>query len=111
MATKSPSSLIDTHVIYCGDILDQLRKFPAGCVDLICIDLPFNSNRNYEGSCGETKRCGLKTGANGAAEVLVRTGRITSWFQLDAIGDDPPQLKPFAIGTRESVREKQTEML
>ncbi|MGH7984073.1 MAG: DNA methyltransferase [Candidatus Udaeobacter sp.] len=54
MATR-PSALIDTRVIYCGDNLDQLRKFPAGCVDLIYIDPPFNSNRNYEVFWGETK--------------------------------------------------------
>ncbi len=54
MATK-PSAIIDTRVIYCGDNLDQLRKFPAACVDLIYIDPPFNSNRNYEVFWGETK--------------------------------------------------------
>ena len=54
MATRS-SALIDTRVIYCGDNLDQLRKFPAACVDLIYIDPPFNSNRNYEVFWGETK--------------------------------------------------------
>ncbi len=43
-----PSALLDTRVIYCGDNLDQLRKLPDGCVDLIYIDPPFNSNRNYE---------------------------------------------------------------
>ncbi len=43
-----PSSLLDTRIIYCGDCLDQLRKLPDACVDLIYIDLPFNSNRNYE---------------------------------------------------------------
>jgi hypothetical protein len=35
-ATKSPA-LIDTRVIYCGDNLDQLRKLPDACVDLIYI--------------------------------------------------------------------------
>ncbi len=50
-----PSSLIDTRVIYCGDNFDQLKKFPDGCVDLIYIDPPFNSNRNYEVFWGETK--------------------------------------------------------
>jgi len=50
-----PSALIDTRVIYCGDCLDQLRKLPDGCVDLIYIDPPFNSNRNYEVFWGETK--------------------------------------------------------
>jgi DNA modification methylase len=50
-----PSALLDTPVIYCGDCLEQLRKLPAACVDLIYIDPPFNSNRNYEVFWGETK--------------------------------------------------------
>lgn len=50
-----PSKLVDTRVIYCGDNLEQLRKLPDGCVDLIYIDPPFNSNRNYEVFWGETK--------------------------------------------------------
>jgi len=41
------SSLLDTRVIYCGDNLEQLAKLPDACVDLIYIDPPFNSNRNY----------------------------------------------------------------
>ncbi len=49
------SVLVDTRVIYCGDNLDQLPKFPDECVDLIYIDPPFNSNRNYEVFWGETK--------------------------------------------------------
>src|SRR2546421_6217688 len=50
-----PSSLLDTRVIYCGDNLEQLSKLPDQCVDLIYIDPPFNSNRNYEVFWGETK--------------------------------------------------------
>jgi site-specific DNA-methyltransferase (adenine-specific) len=46
---------LDTRVIYCGDNLDQLKKLPDACVDLIYIDPPFNSNRNYEVFWGETK--------------------------------------------------------
>ena len=53
--TGRPSSLVDTRVIYCGDNLEQLRKLPDACVDLIYIDPPFNSNRNYEVFWGETK--------------------------------------------------------
>jgi DNA modification methylase len=49
------SDLVDTSIIYCGDCLDQLRKLPDGSVDLIYIDPPFNSNRNYEVFWGETK--------------------------------------------------------
>ncbi len=50
-----PSAFLDTRVIYCGDNLEQLRKLPDACVDLVYIDPPFNSNRNYEVFWGETK--------------------------------------------------------
>jgi DNA modification methylase len=46
---------VDTRVIWCGDCLEQLQKLPDACVDLIYIDPPFNSNRNYEVFWGETK--------------------------------------------------------
>jgi site-specific DNA-methyltransferase (adenine-specific) len=49
------SPLLDTRVIYCGDNLEQLAKLPDACIDLIYIDPPFNSNRNYEVFWGETK--------------------------------------------------------
>jgi site-specific DNA-methyltransferase (adenine-specific) len=55
MSMPKPSSLLDTRVIYCGDNLEQLRKLPDACIDLIYIDPPFNSNRNYEVFWGETK--------------------------------------------------------
>ena len=62
-ATGRPSALLDTRVVYCGDNLEQLAKLPDACVGLIYIDpapvsdveLPFNSNRNYEVFWGETK--------------------------------------------------------
>jgi DNA modification methylase len=54
-AAGRPSALLDTRVIYCGDNLEQLAKLPDRCVDLIYIDPPFNSNRNYEVFWGETK--------------------------------------------------------
>ncbi|HEY5296637.1 MAG TPA: DNA methyltransferase [Verrucomicrobiae bacterium] len=52
---QKPSALLDTRVIYCGDNLEQLAKLPDACVDLIYIDPPFNSNRNYEVFWGETR--------------------------------------------------------
>ncbi|MGC2742018.1 MAG: hypothetical protein WA672_02450, partial [Candidatus Angelobacter sp.] len=48
-------ALIDTEVIYCGDNLEQLAKLPPHCVDLIYLDPPFNSNRNYEVFWGEKR--------------------------------------------------------
>jgi hypothetical protein len=32
---QKPSALLDTHVIYCGDNLEQLAKLPDACVDLV----------------------------------------------------------------------------
>ena len=52
---RRASALTDTRIIYCGDNLDQLPRIPDACVDLIYIDPPFNSNRNYEVFLGETK--------------------------------------------------------
>ncbi len=54
-SARRRSALLDTRIIYCGDCLEQLRKLPEGCIDLIYIDPPFNSNRNYEVFWGETK--------------------------------------------------------
>ena len=48
LAAGRASALVDTRVIYCGDNIDQLPKLPDACIDLIYIDPPFNSNRNYE---------------------------------------------------------------
>ncbi len=47
-AAGRPSALIDTRVIYCDDNLEQLAKLPDGCIELIFIDPPESSNRNYE---------------------------------------------------------------
>jgi DNA modification methylase len=54
-SSRKRSSVLDTSVIYCGDNLDQLKKLPDASIDLIYIDPPFNSNRNYEVFWGETK--------------------------------------------------------
>src|SRR5213595_3305590 len=50
-----PLSYIPTQTIFCGDNLIQLSKLPDRCIDLIYIDPPFNSNRNYEVFWGDTK--------------------------------------------------------
>ena len=55
MAKRRLSALINTKVIYYGDNLEHLGRMSDACVDLIYIDPPFNSNRNYEVFWGETK--------------------------------------------------------
>ncbi|HXG55386.1 MAG TPA: DNA methyltransferase [Vicinamibacterales bacterium] len=39
---------LQTSVLYCDDNLPRLAQFPADSVDLIYLDPPFFSNRNYE---------------------------------------------------------------
>jgi len=39
---------VDTGVLYCDDNLSRLQQFPDECVDLVYLDPPFFSNRNYE---------------------------------------------------------------
>lgn len=47
---------MDMNIIYCGDNLEVLPKYiPDESVDLIYIDPPFNSSRNYEVFWGESQ--------------------------------------------------------
>ena len=39
---------IETNLIYCGDNLEILAKFPENSIDLIYADPPFFSNKTYE---------------------------------------------------------------
>ncbi len=71
-----PSALLDTRVIYCGDNLEQLAKLPDACVDLIYIDPPFNSNRNY-GPCRTGLCWGLPREITPRATTPHRLNRIS----------------------------------
>ena len=44
----APVGYLETGVIYCDNNLERLSQFPAESVDLIYLDPPFFSNRNYE---------------------------------------------------------------
>jgi len=44
----SPVSYLETGVLYCDDNLHRLSQFPDECIDLIYLDPPFFSNRQYE---------------------------------------------------------------
>lgn len=50
-----PLPTMATRTIFRGDNLVELEHLPPACVDLIYIDPPFNSNRNYEVSRAEMK--------------------------------------------------------
>lgn len=44
----APVRYLETGMLHCGDNLDVLSGMPDECVDLIYLDPPFFSNRNYE---------------------------------------------------------------
>jgi hypothetical protein len=44
----NPIGYLETGVIFCADNLDRLHDFPDECVDLVYLDPPFFSNRQYE---------------------------------------------------------------
>jgi len=44
----APVRYLETGVLYRADNLQRLREFPDDCIDLIYLDPPFFSNRNYE---------------------------------------------------------------
>ena len=41
--------------IWAGDNLPVMRGMNSACVDLIYLDPPFNSNRNYEAPSGRVR--------------------------------------------------------
>jgi DNA modification methylase len=55
VAVLRGSASLETRTVHCGDNLDELRRMPDACIDLIYVDPPFNSNRDYEVFWGETK--------------------------------------------------------
>lgn len=46
----NPVGYLETSVLYCGDNLHRLTQFPSECIDLIYLDPPFFSNKNYDAS-------------------------------------------------------------
>jgi len=84
---RKRSALVDTRVIYCGDNLEQLGALPDGCVDLIYIDPPFNSNRNYEVFWGETreKRAFADRHASTEAYIDFMRPRCVEHVQVDPV--------------------------
>src|SRR6266542_1795239 len=48
MRPMTPVSYLENGIIYCDDNLRRRSQFPSECVDLVYLDPPFFSNRNYE---------------------------------------------------------------
>jgi site-specific DNA-methyltransferase (adenine-specific) len=74
----------EPYTIYRGDCLDILRHFPSECADLIYIDPPFNSNRNYEVFWGDTaeKRAFDDRYGDAMAYITYMRPRIAEHFRV-----------------------------
>lgn len=57
--------------IYCGDNLTMLKEIPDETIDLIYIDPPFNSNRNYEVFWGDVQEKRAFNDRFGDAEAYI----------------------------------------
>ncbi len=57
--------------IYCGDNLTMLKEIPDEAIDLIYIDPPFNSNRNYEVFWGDVQEKRAFNDRFGDAEAYI----------------------------------------
>ena len=75
---------VANRTIFTGDNLDTLRGFNSECVDLIYLDPPFNSNRNYAAPIGSA--------AAGAAfkDTWTLSDLDVAWMGL--IADEQPAL-------------------
>ena len=89
---------VTNRTIFTGDNLDILRGFNDQCVDLIYLDPPFNSNRNYAAPIGSA--------AAGAAfkDIWTLSDLDVAWIGLIADEQPPctrrcwPPAKPTARG-------------
>jgi DNA modification methylase len=54
--TETPPPLIDTRVIDCGDNLEQLKKLPDKCIDLVYIDPSSDSTGTFKAFLNEWKK-------------------------------------------------------
>ena len=122
--------------LYFGDNLEWLRdrrEFPDASVDLVYLDPPFNSNADYNVLFREPSGQVSQAQFHAFTDTwswadAAEAGRYASklWYDKDYPRiqiltvegllngtehvDVPPQLNPFAMAARETVREKQTEM-
>ena len=64
---------IKTNVIHCGDNLEIMRQMPDESVDLIYLDPPFFSGRNYDV---------IWEGVNGNDHSEVRSFKDTEWYRV-----------------------------
>jgi hypothetical protein len=82
---------VDTRVVFCGDNLDQLRKLPDTCVDLIYIDPPFNSNRGYEVFWGERREKRAGDDRHASTQAYIEFTRLCPSLRQRSKGPQGPK--------------------
>ncbi len=75
---------LKTSAIYCGDNLEMLKEIPDESIDLIYIDPPFNSNRNYEVFWGDTgeKRAFYDRFGDATAYIQYMRPRVLEMYRV-----------------------------
>lgn len=68
-SSRKPSSPLDTRVVYCGDNLEQLKKLPEDCIDLL--------RRTLGGGLLATVFVGLKAASFGLRRLLANDPTIS----------------------------------
>ncbi len=82
---------VKPSTIFTGDNLDILRGFDSECVDLVYLDPPFNSNRNYSAPAGSA--------AAGAAFKDTWTWDDVTAEEHGLLADEQPGLHKFIDAT------------
>jgi hypothetical protein len=119
---SKPSAVVDTRVNYCGDNLEQLKKLPDGCIDLIYIDPPFNSLATCYVPVAPTFRsacAGLKPGATTCGKESAapsKSGKATGeldimdeWYPIQVKQNDKvgrPDIDKLETAMRRAGRKK-----
>jgi DNA modification methylase len=79
---RPPVAGTATQTIYCGDNLEKLRTLPDECVDLVYINPPFNSNRNYEVFWGDTReKRAFEDRHESTSQSVIRWTCSTCWYR------------------------------
>lgn len=68
---------METNLLYWGDNLNVLRDFPSDCIDLIYLDPPFNSKRDYNAIFRD------ETGAAAPAQIKAFTDTWKWYMAVD----------------------------
>ena len=75
--------VISMHTLILGDCLDEMRKMPEGCIDLVVTSPPYDQMRTYNGAIAQWSHEKFMAIADELYRVL-RVGGVVVWIVADA---------------------------